>query len=282
MDAKTILIEAFDARWAKFRAELKLCREEFSEEAVHDLRVASRRLLAFFDLLRSVMLHKRIQKIRRALKDQLDDLDDLRDTQVLLADISEALHELPDLEFFKIQLQAEEKKLLKHARKEIKSRDFDRLESRMRKTREMLLGLPDETLARQLLSAGDEVYARMLAAHTTMSPENIPGIHKLRIAFKRFRYAVEVIHPLISTYPEGHLKRMHDYQSKMGDIQDMDIALQKLTEVEHYTEEPGFEVVTQYFRSRLNAVVSSFIEDSGEVVVFWRLAPDQPFPWEKN
>lgn len=282
MNAKAILLEAFDMRWGKFRAELKLCRVEFSEEAVHDLRVASRRLLAFLDLLRSILSHKRIQKIRRALKDQLDDLDDLRDTQVLLVDISEVLHELPDLEFFKIQLQAEEKKLLKHARKAIRSRDFDKLETRMRKTRDMMAGLPDETLARQLLSAGDEVYARMMDARTVMSPENIPGIHKLRIAFKRFRYVVEVVHPLISTYPAGHLKRMHDYQSKMGDIQDMDIALQKLAEVERYAEEPGFEVVVRYFRSRLNAAVSSFIEDSGEAIVFWRPAPDQPFPWEKD
>jgi CHAD domain-containing protein len=279
MNAKTILLEALDARWGKFRAELKLCREEFSEEAVHDLRVASRRLLAFFDLLRSVVLHKRIQKIRRTLKDQLDDLDDLRDTQVLLADISESLHELPHLEFFKIQLQAEEKKLLKHARKAIKSRDFDRLKTRVEKMRAIIEALPDERLASQLLSAGDEIHARMMAAHSTMSPENIPGIHKLRIAFKRFRYAVEVIHPLLSNYPPGHLERMHEYQSKMGDIQDMDTALQRLEEIERPAE---YESVVHYFRSRLGAAVSSFVEDSAEAFVFWRSAPDQSFPWEKN
>ncbi|MCC6985929.1 MAG: CHAD domain-containing protein [Anaerolineales bacterium] len=282
MNAKTILLEAFDARWEKFRAELKLCRAEFSEEAVHDLRVASRRLLAFLDLLRSVVLHKRIQKIRRVLKDQLDDLDDLRDAQVLLADISESLHELPELEFFKLELQAEERKLLKHARKAIQSRDFGRLKTRIGKTREMIEGLPVEPLTGQLLSAGDEIHARMMAAHTAMSAENIPGIHKLRIAFKRFRYVVEIIHPLLPNYPEGHLKRMHDYQAGMGDIQDMDTALQKLADLKDPASQPGFESVMDHFKTRLQGAVSDFIESSGEAFVFWRSAPDQPFPWEKN
>ncbi len=282
MDAKTILLEALDTRWGKFRAELKLCRDEFSEEAVHDLRVASRRLLAFFDLLRSVLLHKRIQKIRRALKDQLDDLDDLRDTQVLLADASESLPELPELEFFKVHLQAEEKKSLKHARKSIKSRDYDKLKARVGKIREMTENLPGELLADQLLVAGDDIYARMMSAHSAVSAENIPGIHKLRIAFKRFRYVVEVIHPLVPNFPPENLERMHEYQSKMGDIQDMDTALQKLAEIRPQVEEPGFESVVQYFRSRLSAAVASFIEDSGEAFIFWRSAPDQLFPWEKN
>lgn len=51
MQAKTILLEALETRWKKFRAEVKTCRRDFSEKAVHDLRVATRRLLAVFDLL---------------------------------------------------------------------------------------------------------------------------------------------------------------------------------------------------------------------------------------
>ena len=93
MNAQTLLLDSLNTRWDKYKAELKTCRQEFSEEAVHDFRIAARRLLASLDLLRAVMQDPRIQKMRRVLKDQLDDLDDLRDTQVLLADISETIHE---------------------------------------------------------------------------------------------------------------------------------------------------------------------------------------------
>ena len=41
------LLAALDQRWKNYRAELKRCRAEFSNEAVHDLRAAARRMLAF-------------------------------------------------------------------------------------------------------------------------------------------------------------------------------------------------------------------------------------------
>ncbi len=69
----------------------------------------------------------KIQKIRRILKDQLDNLDDLRDTQVLLADISETIHETPVLQPFQEYLQRREKKLLRAAQKEIKSLKIESL-----------------------------------------------------------------------------------------------------------------------------------------------------------
>ncbi len=57
MDANTLLLEAIDQRWEKYREQIKTCRREFSEEAVHDLRVAARRLLALVDLIRAISPH---------------------------------------------------------------------------------------------------------------------------------------------------------------------------------------------------------------------------------
>jgi hypothetical protein len=37
-DANQLLLEALENRWKNYRAELKRCRAEFSNEAVHDLR----------------------------------------------------------------------------------------------------------------------------------------------------------------------------------------------------------------------------------------------------
>ncbi|HEX2698114.1 MAG TPA: hypothetical protein VHM28_10430, partial [Anaerolineales bacterium] len=44
--ARALLLTSLDERWKTYRAQVKTCRKEFSEEAVHDLRVAARRLLA--------------------------------------------------------------------------------------------------------------------------------------------------------------------------------------------------------------------------------------------
>ena len=133
MNAQTLLLDSLNTRWDKYKAELKTCRREFSEEAVHDFRVATRRLLSSLDLLRTVMPDPGIQKTRRILKDQLDNLDDLRDVQVLLADISETIHEIPALKPFQGYLQHKEKKLLRVAHKEIKSLKIESLSKRIKK-----------------------------------------------------------------------------------------------------------------------------------------------------
>lgn len=282
MNAKTILLESLEARWKKFRLELKSCRKDFSEEAVHDLRVATRRLLAVFDLIRSLVPHKRIQQIRRTLKDRLDDLDDLRDTQVLLADASEFMHEIPDLKRVQEHWLEEEKRLMRHTRKLVRAGDIKSLTKRIEKVRELVRDLPEEkNIADQILSTVDEAYVRVTRAYTIMDEENIPGIHKLRIAFKKFRYSVEIAHPLLSHFPPGNFERMHDYQSRMGDIQDMGVARQKLTELDPASN-PDLEIVSNHYASRLRTAVLTFLEDKGEVLVFWRSSPDRSFPWEKK
>lgn len=281
MNAKTVLSDALDLRWQKFCAELKHCRREFSEEAVHDLRVAARRLLALFDLLRLILHHKRIQKIRRELKDQLDDLDDLRDTQVLLADISESIHDLPELEAFQIFLQKQEKKYLRRAHKKIKARKIDRLSCRIGKMMGMIEDLPEEALNMQVIEAVDATFLRVRQHYEAMDIGNVASIHRLRIAFKRFRYTVEIAHPLFENFPAENFKRMHDYQSMMGDIQDMEVAQQNLTDLIESASFSAPEAVTDHYALRLRTAVLNFVEDKGELLTFWRSSPDHPFPWEK-
>ena len=96
MSAHELLKTALNQRYEKYIAERKRCKEEFSEEAVHDLRIAARRVLALIELLRAVAPSPHLQKLRRAFKDQLDSLDELRDIQVMLAEISETLETLPE------------------------------------------------------------------------------------------------------------------------------------------------------------------------------------------
>src|SRR6266498_1516838 len=99
------LLEALDERWKNYRDELQRCRAEFSNEAVHDLRSAARRMLAVIQLLNSISPRPRLEKLNRAFKAQLDQFDDLRDTQVILAEISEAIQELPQLQTFEDYLR---------------------------------------------------------------------------------------------------------------------------------------------------------------------------------
>ncbi len=281
MNVQTLLLDSLNTRWDKYKTELKTCRREFSEEAVHDFRIAARRLLASLDLLRAVMQDPRIQKMRRVLKDQLDDLDDLRDTQVLLADISETIHETPALQPFQEYLQRREKKLLRAARKEIKSLKVASLSKRIKKLNQTIEAFKQVDLEK-LFSVVDETYAIVNQRYTLVDPSQPATIHRVRLAFKKFRYIVEAIYPILQDFPSDHLKRMHDYQASMGDIQDMEVALQGLANFgEQAPASYNPEPVRAYYIERHALALSRYIEDKGEALTFWRVAPDQPFPQEK-
>jgi CHAD domain-containing protein len=281
---ENVLIAALDERWKKFRAELKTCQRDFSEEAVHDLRVTTRRLLAVMDILRTLDPHPRIQKTRRVLKNQLDSLNDLRDVQVMLVEISESVANFPEMKPFELSLLAREKKLLGRARKEIKALQTSEVKRRIEKTRVSLAEkVRSPGINTQLLSAVDQVYSQAMQAFGQIDASQSATIHRFRVTFKKFRYMVEVVSPTLKNYPETGLKQMHDYQSKMGDVQDVEVFLSALGEYSQQKDSlAALEKARRAFEDQRIELISTFMNGREEIRVFWRGLPDQNFPWEQK
>jgi len=277
-----LLIGALNGRWENYRMQIKTCRREFSEEAVHDLRVATRRLLAILDIARALDPHPHLQKTRRSLRDQLDDLDDLRDVQVMLVEVLETIENFMDLKSFEMHLQEREKHLLRMARKLVNTIKLPELKKRIEKTKDSLKKRSaDENFHAQLFQAVDNVYLRTVQAYGQVDSSEPSTIHRLRLAFKKFRYMAEVVQPSIPDYPESHLERMHTYQSAMGDIQDMKVLLNTLKDIsESGASSFDPKPIRRFYEKRHTEFITAFIEDMAELTTFWRAASDQPFPWE--
>ncbi|HUF00451.1 MAG TPA: CHAD domain-containing protein [Anaerolineales bacterium] len=275
------LLDALEQRWKNYRTELKRCRAEFSNEAVHDLRVASRRMLAFVRLMNSISPRPRLQKLNRAFKDQLDEFDDLRDTQVILAEISETLQKLPQLQEFQGHLQSMEKKLLKALRKKLRVIGLFDVSKRMRRLRESLKTETSGDLVLQTLQAVDDAFLITRQRRNWVNPAQAASIHRVRIAFKTFRYMVEIVHPVLRDFPLENLKGMHDYQSLMGEIQDVEVILQALANAPVNVSSFDPEPVRRYYQRCHANAIAAYLERMNQLDAFWRPAPDQPFPWEK-
>lgn len=275
------LLAALDERWKNYRAELKRCRAEFSNEAVHDLRVASRRMLAFIRLMNSISPGPRLQKIRRYFKEQLDEFDHLRDTQVILAEISETLQGLPQLQEFQDHLQSLEKRLLKTLRKKLRVIDLFDVSKRIRRLRESLKTDSSDDLVLKTFQAVDDAFLITKRRRDWVNPAQATSIHRVRIAFKSFRYMVEITHPLLKVFPVENLKCMHDYQSLMGEIQDVEVILQALTDAPANVSSLDPAPVRRYYEGCHVKAISAYLENMNQLDTFWRSAPDQPFPWEK-
>lgn len=280
-DVNRFLMEALDDRWKNYRAELKRCRAEFSNEAVHDLRSSARRMLAFIQLLNSISPRPRLEKLKRAFKGQLDEFDDLRDTQVMLAEISETLQELPQLQEFQDHLQGIEKDLLKTLRKKLKVIDLFEVSKRIRRMRESLKSESTPDLVSQLFEAVDDAFLITNQRRNWINLAQASTIHRVRIAFKSLRYMTEIVHPLLPAFPPDNLRQMHSYQSLMGEIQDVEIIMQALADAPMNATSFDPEPVRSYYERRHAEAIAAYAEQMNQLDTFWRVAPDQPFPWEK-
>jgi len=281
MSAHELLKTALNQRYEKYIAERKRCKEEFSEEAVHDLRIAARRVLALIELLRAVAPSPHLQKLRRAFKDQLDSLDELRDIQVMLAEISETLETLP--EFLPLQkfLQKREKRLLNSAEHDVREFKAGFIAHRIEDIRASLAeSETDQDLSAQLLAVMDEACYTVTQRKKLVDPAQPSSIHRVRIAFKKFRYMLEIIYPMLPGFPEAHLKNMHSYQTAMGEIQDVEVLLQTLDDFAASHEAYDKQPVQRFYKQRHAELINTYIENMHEFVTFWRETPEKAFPWE--
>lgn len=260
--------------------ELKRCHVELSNDAVHDLRVAMRRILALLQLLSSISPHSRIRKLIRAFKKQLDEFDNLRDTQVTLAETSQILPELPQLQEFQTYLEEAEQKMLLTLGEKIKKFDTSKMDKGVRKTCEVLASEVRHDLEAEVLQTIDDAFLLAKIRLRWVDLARPATIHRVRVAFKAFRYMVELIYPMLNDFPIENLKRMNDYQTRMGDIQDTEVFIQTFTDFSQTTTFSDLEPVSHYYDRRHIEVISVYIQNVNQLHTFWRFAEDQPFPWD--
>jgi len=69
--------------------------------------------------------------------------------------------------------------------------------------------------------------ARAVRKHRkgALDPSNPEALHRMRLAFKKYRYAWEVLEPLLPRAPRNGGKRLHDFQTLLGTIHDCDVIL---------------------------------------------------------
>jgi CHAD domain-containing protein len=282
LSADQLLLDALEKNWRQYLVELKRCKREFSNEAVHDLRTATRRVMTVIQLQNSITPRPRLEKIIRAFENQLGELDDLRDTQVILAAISETIHELPGLQGFQIHQQAVEKKILRTLRRRIKKINIEELSKRVRKAHHSLQTEVESNLEPQLLQAVDDAYLITKLRLAWVDPARSATIHRVGIAFKVFRYRVEIAHPLLKEFPRENLDSMHHYQSLMSEIRDTEIFMETLAEFSEQSSYLGIESIRTAFDCRHTDAIAAYAREMEHLYLFWRPAPDQPFPWNQT
>jgi len=275
-DAKR-LRSSFAKLWQKYCKRLAACQALPGETAVHKLRIICRRLLALLQLVQCLVPQPSLRKLKKVLKNQLDQFDELRDTQVMLLEVAERIDALPELAPYQRYLQRNEERLLKQADLAIDRFDSKVLQHLFDKAEKSLeAGLAQAGLKAAVLAAIDECYAVALARYRLIDPEHPETLHQLRIAVKKLRYMLAASERLIPALPENHLHHLQAYLTRLGEIQNSCVFLAYLNRF--FGHEPPAELLN-YYSERHQALLRGYLEHCDQLLFFWRPAGNKPFPW---
>ena len=283
------LADSLPGQWRRYRKRLQQCQVRFSEQAVHESRVETRRLLATVELLRAFIPEKDIKKTRRALKHHLDTFDQLRDTQVQLAYVGRMTRTFRAARPFHLWLGKREARFTRETRKavrHIKTRRLGRRLAAFEKEITRLRGIiPRARAFAMTFKAIDQAFACVARLCRRVRAEDTRTIHRTRIAFKRFRYMVEALSPLLSLVNDDHRRALRGYQSMMGDVQDVEVllaAFERFVCSQTMDDRPARRLRDELLRRR-QWLIRVYLNAADKLRRFWPLPkPARPVPARKR
>ena len=283
------LKELLEVRSRAYRKAFKSCRKKFSEHSVHALRVEIRRILSALGLVAAAVPHETIVTLESELRDRLKALSRLRDTQVQIDSTANIVKDEPQLKPFHGWLRKRERRLIKRLKSEL-------AEARPRRTARRIARLScalrertnrsndRQDLRARLVGATGRAFETVLARYRQAGPRDLAMIHRIRIAFKKFRYMVEALSGIMPGISDRQVRAMQAYQKSMGKIQDVEVLLARLEKF--VKRESVTEGLLSSFRrnllSRRASLVKRFLASADRLLEFWPVQPRSPSPLQRR
>lgn len=262
-------------QWRRYRKQLQRCQRRFASGTVHDSRVETRRLLATLELLAAFVPERELKKPRRALREHLAAFDHLRDTQVQLGMVAPLRRTFPAAKQFHRWLRRREARFTREARQTVRHIKIRRLRKRIAALQALLRRQRKHTLPaatfKRAQAAIQLALARVGRLGRRVKAADPKSIHRTRIAFKRFRYMVEVLTPLLPGVTDKHRNAMRRYQAMMGEVQDLNVLLAALAEFIKAEEanDPATQRLRAEFVRRRERVIRGYIDAAPKLWLFW-------------
>lgn len=279
-DIGAILIASLEGRWHTFQTQLRRTRRRSTEASVHDLRVSMRRLMATADMIRTLVPDEGLEKTRRSLRKHLKAFNQLRDTHIQILALRALTREYPPLRQLGAELRAREAKLIREARATIVSIKPTQLERSLADVSVRLgtlLHLPgmQGVATATVIGALGAAFARAFELRQQVNPGDPSSIHRLRVVFKRCRYMLEVLQPILPGVDRRFLKSLNAYQTRMGDIQDMQVVtacVNRFTLNSRYAPTLSLVPVQQRLAEMRKHRVDEFLVRADELYGLWTTA----------
>jgi CHAD domain-containing protein len=226
-------------------------------EAIHDFRVALRRLRTALRPARAIFGKRRLREIGGELRRFAQASGALRDEEVLretLTALAVSPRARAELDVWLVQRARQERTrrrqmvvLLAHPLPGAPTLDdaLVHLERRLGRRRHEEIGA--RALAEGAIAAAS---AAVAARAAEVSAADVAGMHELRILFKRLRYTAELFEPLLGERAAAIAKRAARMQKRLGELHDLDEALLRISRARTLSEPASAAVRRALLKAR--------------------------------
>jgi CHAD domain-containing protein len=277
------LSNAVAEQWANFERMLRRCRRESSAEAVHDTRVHCRRLIARLVLVELALSAASLHAVLRSLKRLLKSLGELRDVQVQKLALTAELSRHPEVGGLWIELGRRERELIRSASHSVSQFKTGKLRRRLEALQAELENPAARLAAKSVLGdsiirATQQAFDEVVQHACAVSRDDVSTVHRVRTAYKKFRYMVESLPATVGRPSEAQLSAMAEYQQGMGSIQDVEVLLGFLTGYVAHRAEAScmLEPFRQALFDRRRRLVHKFMALADTLYSFWPLQSVAP------
>ena len=222
--AHVFLARRMRALATELAATLPRVRERTDPEAIHDMRVALRRLRIVLRVARPVFGRFHCDAIRGALARVQRASGALRDEEVLRETLTALEANAPELDAWIVRRARREETLRGIIEHRLRAGDVRRPLRELR----ALLALPVRPDRRRPVAAFAHKSAsrarREVGRKTDARPDDPTALHELRIACKRLRYTTEIFAEALPPAVAGLAEPAARWQKRLGEIHDLDVA----------------------------------------------------------
>ena len=264
---KNYLIQYLQKLNLVFNIKYDIASKHLFPDIVHDLRVSSRRLLSFIEVAKIILgaKNKHILKLEKNLNNLLNSLSKLRDCQVQLIALDGYSYSLyMPKPFTKIINQIENQEV-KNAKNIIKN--FN-IKGHYSLIETLVLDIyfieqDDIDIVPAIKSVIKNSAKECVDLLEKADRNDLDSIHEFRLAFKKFRYLMEIASKLFEI-KKSKLKILGEYQDILGAIQDIHQlqkrakSFLKLKNADYYAN--GINGIIAFLDKNLESYIEKFIE----------------------
>jgi CHAD domain-containing protein len=246
------------------------------DEAVHDLRTASRRLLSVLESVDAVVGGKAVRRMSKRVNRLLGRLGPLRDLAVEKETLLRVVgnRRSPGIRSFERRLDRDYSKSVRRSRRELEREGFRELRKARkqieRRILRMRLRAREKASRVGLLRAARAACERVREKRAAVDPHQVRTLHQTRIALKKFRYLLEAIAPVLPEGSASALETLHALQTTMGDLHDVEVLSTALSGHGRKRSNPKeLAPFLTELEAEHSAMLRSFLKTADPILDFW-------------